>query len=63
MLLNQLLYQSPGVLSSNTLPARATVFSFDNENNALAAAGTPEHGDFFQSLYGTWNFRYLENPN
>ncbi|MBO5924454.1 MAG: DUF4981 domain-containing protein, partial [Lentisphaeria bacterium] len=63
MLLNQLLYQSPGVLSSNTLPARATVFSFDNENNALAAAGTPEHGDFFQSLNGTWNFRYLENPN
>lgn len=63
MLLHQLMYQSPGVLSANTLPARATIFSFDNEEKALTAAGTPEHGEFFRSLNGEWNFRYLENPN
>ncbi|MBR7145967.1 MAG: DUF4981 domain-containing protein [Lentisphaeria bacterium] len=62
MLFNQLLYQSPGILSANILPVRATFFSFDNEIEALAAAGTPEHGKFFQSLNGQWNFRYLENP-
>ena len=62
MLLDQLLYQSPGILSANNLPVRATLFSFASEAQALAAAGTPEHGDFFQSLNGSWNFRYLENP-
>ena len=63
MLLHQLCYQSPGVLNINTLPVRATFFSFDSEKQALAAAGTPDHGDFFRSLNGEWFFRYLENPN
>ena len=63
MLLNQLFFQSPGVLSANTLPARAILFNFASEKSALAAAGTPEHGEFFRSLNGQWKFRYLENPS
>ena len=63
MLLNKLFYQSPGILSANTLPVRATLFNFAGEADALAAAGTPEHGEYCQSLNGKWHFRYLENPN
>ena len=63
MLLNKLFYQSPGVLSANTLPVRAALFNFASEADALAAAGTPEHGEYYKSLNGKWHFRYLENPN
>lgn len=62
MLLDQLLWQSPGALCSGTLPVRAGGFSFDNEADALAAAGTAEHGAYCVSLNGCWKFRYLEDP-
>ena len=62
MLLNSILCQSPGALYGGALPVRATGFSFDSERDALAAAGTPEHGRYCISLNGRWRFRYLENP-
>ena len=62
MLLKSLLWQSPGILYAGALPVRATSFSFDNESDALAAAGAPDHGKYCVSLNGVWKFRYLEDP-
>lgn len=63
MLFDRLLYQAPGVLNVNTLPARSNIFSFDTEESALKAAGTADHGEKCISLDGRWHFRYLENPD
>ncbi|MBQ7177329.1 MAG: DUF4981 domain-containing protein [Victivallales bacterium] len=63
MLLENLLWQSPSAISAGTLPVRATSFSFDNEKDALEAAGTQDHGTYCLSLNGIWKFHYLEKPD
>ena len=62
MLINQLLCQSPGLLNLGRLPVRATFFTYAEEKTALAAAGTPDRGEFYTSLNGQWSFKYLESP-
>ena len=62
MVLQNLLWQSPEALSAGTFPVRATGFSFDTEEEALATAGTPAHGPYCLTLSGRWKFRYLEDP-
>ena len=63
MLFDRLLYQSPGVQSVNTLPARSNIYSFECEKSALEAAGTAEHGSRTLSLDGKWFFSYTEDPD
>ncbi|MDF1571920.1 MAG: glycoside hydrolase family 2 TIM barrel-domain containing protein [Bacteroidales bacterium] len=53
-------WQDPSIVQVNREMPRATMFSF--ESSELALAGEKEASSNFRSLNGTWKFRYSESP-
>lgn len=52
--------QSPGIVSLNRMPMRATAFAF--ENRAMALLNHKEGSSFFLSLNGDWKFNWVQDP-
>jgi beta-galactosidase len=52
--------QTPGIVSVNRMPMRASSFGF--ENRKLAQEGDKERSAYFISLNGTWKFNWVEDP-
>jgi len=50
--------QTPGVVSVNRMPMRASAFAF--ENRELAQTGEKEKSARFISLNGSWKFNWVE---
>lgn len=53
---------NPKLVHTNKMPARASFFSFDNADNAIAAPHSSK-GSNVVLLNGTWKFNYTENFN
>ncbi len=53
-------WQIPELTSLNKLPARATFDTYPDLRRA--ASGNRDKSPWFQSLNGTWDFRYFESP-
>lgn len=52
--------QTPGIVSVNRMPMRASSFGF--ENRKLAQEGDKERSAYFISLNGTWKFNWVKDP-
>ncbi len=54
-------WQNVSVTEVNRMPMRAAAFAF--ESQTLAETRKKEHSAYFQSLNGTWKFKWVENPS
>ncbi|HTH30429.1 MAG TPA: glycoside hydrolase family 2 TIM barrel-domain containing protein [Lacibacter sp.] len=52
--------QTPGIVSVNRMPMRASAFAF--ENRTLAQSRTKEQSSYFLSLNGSWKFNWVQDP-
>lgn len=53
-------WENPAVFRTNNEPPHATLMPFQDKASSLTFKN--ENSDFFQSLNGTWKFRYVRNP-
>ena len=53
-------WKNPDVTSVNRMPMKAHAFAF--ESQALAEGGKKAQSSCFQSLNGTWKFKWVEKP-
>jgi beta-galactosidase len=53
--------QTPGIVSINRLPMKATAFAY--ESSELAKKGLKEQSKYFLSLNGTWKFHWVQDPH
>lgn len=53
-------WENPAKFAEGRLPHRATFYNYPATDAALA--GDYQSSPFFQSLNGTWDFKYSENP-
>lgn len=54
-------WQDVSITGVNRMPMRASAFAY--ETQALAEGRKKEQSAYFQSLNGTWKFRWVENPS
>ncbi|MDR2813759.1 MAG: DUF4981 domain-containing protein [Prevotellaceae bacterium] len=54
-------WQNVSVTNVNRMPMRASAFAY--ETQALAEGRKKEQSAYFQSLNGTWKFKWVENPS
>jgi beta-galactosidase len=54
-------WQNPEIFAVNKLPARASFFSYENEEQARF--GKPEASTRYLSLNGSWHFHYAARPS
>ncbi|MDR3189097.1 MAG: DUF4981 domain-containing protein [Prevotellaceae bacterium] len=54
-------WQNVAVTNVNRMPMRASAFAY--ETQALAEGRKKEQSAYFQSLNGTWKFKWVENPS
>src|SRR6478672_4156222 len=52
--------QTPGIVSVNRLPMKASAFAF--ETMELAKQGSRERSKYFLSLNGPWKFNWVQDP-
>jgi beta-galactosidase len=52
--------QTPGIVSVNRLPMKASTFAF--ETMELAKQGSRERSKYFLSLNGPWKFNWVQDP-
>lgn len=52
--------EDPAIVEENKLPARATFYTASTEAGVRADA--PSYGDRYQSLNGTWKFKWSRSP-
>lgn len=55
------IWEDPAINQINRLPARATFYSY--ENSDLAIANNKEGSKYFKSLNGDWKFNWVATPN
>jgi beta-galactosidase len=53
-------WENPQVNQINKLPARATFYTFENSKQAIE--GVREQSNFYKSLNGNWQFKYVAKP-
>ncbi|MDR1343577.1 MAG: DUF4981 domain-containing protein [Prevotellaceae bacterium] len=54
-------WQDVSITNVNRMPMRASAFAY--ESQALAEGRQKEQSAYFQSLNGTWKFKWVENPS
>ena len=54
-------WQNVAITNVNRMPMRASAFAY--ETRALAEGRKKEQSAYFQSLNGTWKFKWVENPS
>lgn len=57
----QKVWENPEAVGLNRLPARATLYPYQNEKTALAK--DPNASTYYQSLNGQWDFRLVNHPD